>query len=92
MVSKGAGSEMRRSFFTRRVVGIWNALPGREVEADSIGAFKRELDTYLKVIDLGGLRRQGWRMGLAGWLFQDRCRHDGPNGLLLFCDSITPFV
>ncbi|XP_051873382.1 RNA-directed DNA polymerase from mobile element jockey isoform X2 [Pristis pectinata] len=40
-------TEMRRSFFTQRVVKLWNSLPRTAVEARSVGVFKEEIDRYL---------------------------------------------
>ena len=36
--------EMRKHFFSQRVVSLWNSLPQSAVEAGSLDAFKRELD------------------------------------------------
>ncbi|XP_072437775.1 uncharacterized protein [Chiloscyllium punctatum] len=41
-------TEMRRNYFTQRVVAVWNALPQRAVEAQSLDSFKKELDRALK--------------------------------------------
>ena len=40
-------TEMRRNFFSQRVVNLWNSLPQKAVEARSLSAFKRELDRFL---------------------------------------------
>ena len=40
-------SEVRRRSFTVRVVSVWNSLPSRVVEADSVECFKRRLDGVL---------------------------------------------
>ena len=37
------------SFFTQRVVGVWNALLGVVVEADTIGAFKGVLNKHMNM-------------------------------------------
>ena len=37
-------TEMRKTFFTQRVVSLWNSLPQKVVEASSLAIFKRELD------------------------------------------------
>ena len=34
-------------FFTQRVVGAWNSLPGELMEADMIMSFKGRLDKYM---------------------------------------------
>ena len=39
---------MRKNVFTQRVVNLWNSLPQKAVEANSLDAFKRELDRALK--------------------------------------------
>ena len=41
-------TEMRKNFFSQRVVNLWNSLPQRAVEANSLNTFKRELDRALK--------------------------------------------
>ena len=38
----------RGGWFSIRVINPWKELPQKVVNAPSIGAFKRELDTYLK--------------------------------------------
>ena len=38
----------RGGWFSIRVINPWNELPQKVVNAPSIGAFKRELDNYLK--------------------------------------------
>ena len=40
-------TELRRNFFSQRIVEVWNALPQRAVEANSLHTFKKELDRYL---------------------------------------------
>ena len=40
-------SEIRRRFLSVRVVDAWNALPAEIVEADSLGSFKSQLDSYM---------------------------------------------
>ena len=42
------------SFFTQRVVGAWNSLPGEVVEADMIVSFKGRLDKYMKRLGIEG--------------------------------------
>ena len=42
--------EIRRNFFSQRVVNIWNRLPLCVVEAESVNAFKNRLDNYWKNI------------------------------------------
>ena len=42
--------EIRRNFFSQRVVNKWNELPLCVVEAESVNAFKNRLDKYWKNI------------------------------------------
>jgi len=37
------------SYFTQRVVNVWNALPEEVVEAGTIGAFEGLLDKHMKM-------------------------------------------
>ena len=39
--------DLRKILFTQRVVMVWNALPGRVVEAGCLTSFKKYLDEYL---------------------------------------------
>ena len=52
--------EMRKNFFSQRVVNLWNSLPQKAVEANSLDAFKRELDRALKD---SGVRGYGEKAG-----------------------------
>ena len=38
--------EMRKHFFSQRVVNLWNQLPQHVVEADSVNNFKNRLDKF----------------------------------------------
>ena len=38
--------EIRRNFFSQRVVNKWNEFPQYVVEAESVNAFKNRLDKY----------------------------------------------
>ena len=40
-------TEMRRNFFSQRVVNLWNSLPQKAVEARSLSVFKTEIDRFL---------------------------------------------
>ena len=42
---------LRKNFFTQRVVNDWNRLPSYVVEAPSINAFKNRLDEFLQDMD-----------------------------------------
>ena len=42
------------SFFTQRVVGAWNLLPGEVVEADTIVTLKGRLDKYKNRMGIEG--------------------------------------
>ena len=43
----GARYDLRKFFFTNRVVNIWNSLPDYVVHADTVNCFKSRLDTFL---------------------------------------------
>ena len=40
-------TEMRRNFFSQRVVNLWNSLPQKAVETRSLSVFKTEIDMFL---------------------------------------------
>ena len=40
-------TEMRRNFFSQRVVNLWNSLLQKAVEARSLSVFKTEIDRLL---------------------------------------------
>ena len=42
---------LRKNFFTQRVVNDWNGLPSYVVEAPSVSAFKNRLDEFLQDMD-----------------------------------------
>ena len=39
--------DIRKYFFTQRVVNVWNSLSGHAVEAGTLGVFKTRLDRVL---------------------------------------------
>ena len=41
-------SDKRKSFFTQRVVSLWNSLPQDVMMASSLDVFKRGMDRFLK--------------------------------------------
>ena len=43
----GLVGDVRENFFTQRVVMVWNALPGKMVEASCLTSFKKYLDDHL---------------------------------------------
>lgn len=42
--------ELRRHFFSQRIVNMWNKLPSNVVETDSVNSFKNRLDRLWKII------------------------------------------
>ena len=56
-------TEVRKNFFTQRVVNLWNSLPQRAVEAKSLDGFKRELDRALGASGIWGEGRHGLLIG-----------------------------
>ena len=40
-------TELRRNFFSQRVVNLWNSLPTEVVEATSLNMFKSRIDGFL---------------------------------------------
>ena len=61
---KGEGwfrTELRRNFFTQRVVNLWNSLPVEVVEAVSLNIIKTRVDRFL----IGkGIKGYGERAGM----------------------------
>ena len=73
--------DIRREFFTQRVVTHWNRLPKEVVDAPSLGAFKARLD-----VALGSLVWWLVTLHIAGGLkLNDHC---GPFQPRPFCDSM----
>ena len=44
--------DIRKYFFSQRVVNFWNRLPPEVVNSRSIGIFKSRIDVYMNAIDL----------------------------------------
>ena len=40
-------TEMRRNYFSQRVVNLWNSLPHSAMESESLNCFKKEIDIFL---------------------------------------------
>ena len=73
--------DIRRKFFTQRVVIHWNSLPQEVVDAPSLEAFKARLD-----VALGSLVWWLATLHIAGGLkLSDHC---GPFQPRPFCDSM----
>jgi len=75
------GLDIRRKFFTQRVVTHWNRLPKEVVDAPSLEAFKARLD-----VALGSLVRWLVTLPIAGGLKLDD--HCGPFQPRPFYDSM----
>ena len=54
--------EIRRYFFTQRVVSLWNSLPQEVVDAKTLNLFKRQLDIALGA---NGIKGYGEKAGLG---------------------------
>ena len=46
--------DVRGRFFTQRVVGAWESLPGEGVEADTVVTFKGRFDKYMNRMGMEG--------------------------------------
>ena len=46
LLKKRCNGELRRNFFSQRVVDVWNGLPQYVVDADSVNCFKNRLDKF----------------------------------------------
>ena len=53
LVKHRARLDLRKYFFSNRVVNTWNSLPGSVVEAGTVNSFKARLDAYVKVTGEG---------------------------------------
>ena len=52
-------TELRRNFFTQRVMNLWNFLPSEAAEATSLNVFKARIDTFLNK----GIKGYGEQVG-----------------------------
>ena len=52
-------TEVRRNFFTQRVVNVWNSLPQKVVEAKTLCDFKKKLDIALGAKGIKGYGAKG---------------------------------
>jgi len=43
--------ELRRHYFSHRVVSVWNSLPDSVVSAESVNSFKSRLDKFWSMHD-----------------------------------------
>ena len=43
--------DLRKYFFSNRIINIWNSLPNSVVMADTVNQFKHRLDKYWKNYD-----------------------------------------
>ena len=43
--------ELRRHYFSHRIVSVWNSLPDSVVSAESINSFKSRLDKFWSMHD-----------------------------------------
>jgi len=77
--------DIRRKFFTQRVVPHWNKLPQEAVDAPSLEAFKARLD-----VALGSLVWWLATLHIAGGLKLDD--HCGPFQPRPFCDSMICLI
>ena len=73
--------DIRRKFFTQRVVMHWNRLPKEVVDAPSLDAFKARLD-----VALGSLV---WWLAAGALKLDDHC---GPFQPRQFYDSVAPLL
>lgn len=50
LVKNRCRTELRKRFFSQRVIDVWNKLPSEVVESDSVNSFKNRLDKVLNFI------------------------------------------
>ncbi len=46
LIKQSCNGDLRKNFFTQRVVNSWNSLPQEVVDADSVNSFKNRLDKF----------------------------------------------
>ena len=51
LVKNRARLDIRKYFFSNRVVNTWNSLPENVVMAETVNSFKARLDAYIKAKD-----------------------------------------
>ena len=54
LVKPRASSEMRRNFYSHRIVNDWNMLPDAAVQAETVLQFKKEYEFYTNTKDHKG--------------------------------------
>ena len=42
--------DLRKYFFSKRIINVWNSVPGTVVMADTVNHFKHRLDKYWKIV------------------------------------------
>ena len=47
LVKERSRLEIRKHFFSQRVISLWNGLPSHVVDADSVNAFKNRYDRHV---------------------------------------------
>ena len=62
-------TEVRRNFFTQRVVNVWDSLSQNVVEAKTLSDFKKKLDIALGAKEI---KRYGWEGGNQDIEFNDQ--------------------
>ena len=53
LVKNRSNGNLRKYFFSQRIVNCWNSLPQEVVEADSINCFKNRLDKFDRYFNVG---------------------------------------